>query len=442
MVISVHSGKFPGEKRTADIGEAVARHGIRSPVVNDADFRVWQSYAVRAWPTLVLIDPSGRIVRTQSGEIRAEDLAPVIAGMVQEFDASGQLDRRPLGGLRADALAHPDRPLSYPGKVLATHDGRLFIADTGHHRILEVRLDGEGAAGEVVRVFGSGRAALRDGPGAEAAFHSPHGMALGGSTLYVADTENHAVRAIELEGATVRTVAGTGEKGQGRAVPGAPPETPLRSPWALLAADDLLFIAMAGSHQIWVLLGEGRIGVFAGNGREALVDGPRGEASFNQPSDLAEGFGYLFVADAEASAVRAVSLDEAPAVHTLVGQGLFEWGDVDGVGAEVRLQHATGIAVHGDLLYIADSYNHKVKTLDPATGAVRTLIGTGQSGAADGAFTEAELYEPEGLSFASGRMYIADTNNHRVRVADLATATVRTLTLRGLERLPPAAPKT
>ena len=409
------------------------RHGIHHPVVNDADFGVWQRYAVRAWPTIVLIDPQGKIVHTQSGEILADELAPAIRQLLDEAEQAGQLDRTPLD-LQPERLAEPARPLDYPSKVLVPSDDRLFLADTGHHRIIEVRLAGDGLSGEIERVFGCGRPGLKDGPAAEAMFHDPHGMALDGATLYVADTENHAVRAVDLESGLVRTAAGTGHKAHGRFDLGAPTGTPLRSPWALLAADGVIFIAMAGSHQIWALLDGSQIGPFFGNGREALVDGSQIESSFNQPSDLALGMGYIFVADSEASAIRAIALAEKPRVITLVGLGLFEFGDVDGLGSAVRLQHPAGLAFDNGLVYIADSYNHKIKTLDPTTGRVETLVGTGQAGHADGPVARAKLFQPEGVAVRNGRLYIADTNNHLIRVADLSTGTLRTLTLRGLDR--------
>lgn len=187
---------------------------------------------------------------------------------------------------------------------------------------------------------------------------------------------------------------------------------------------------MAGSHQIWILLGEKQLGVFAGNGAEALVDGPRAAASFNQPSDLAFAMNHLFVADAEAGAIRALPLAADSPVITLIGQGLFDFGDVDGVGAVVRLQHPTGLTADKKLLYLADSYNHKIKTLNPATGEVKTLIGTGEAGARDGAFSQAQLFEPEGVMVAQHRLYIADTNNHCLRVADLQTQQIQTISLR------------
>jgi hypothetical protein len=433
VVIGVHSAKFPTEKLTPNIREAVMRHGITHPVVNDADFWVWQSYAVRAWPTVVLIDPQGKIVKTQSGEVLANEFAPLIRQLVEEADTAGRLDRSGIEW-QAEEEGEPQRPLGYPSKLLATADDHLFIADTGHHRIIELVLSEDGLAGEVRRIFGLGRPGFKDGPAGEATFDGPHGLAQADSTLYVADTENHAVRAIELEEGQVSTVAGTGQKGHGQVDLSLPTNTALRSPWALLAEDGVLFIAMAGSHQIWALL-QNQIGPFFGNGREALVDGSQWEASFNQPSDMALGMGHIFVVDAEASAIRAIALQERPTVVTLIGLGLFEFGDVDGVGADVRLQHPTGLTFGAGLVYIADSYNHKIKTLDPTTGRVETLIGTGRPGMMDGPFSQAELFEPQGVILHQDRLYIADTNNHRIRVADLADQKLHTLAFSGLDRL-------
>ena len=342
--------------------------------------------------------------------------------------------------------------LLYPSRLLATEEGRLYVADTGHHRILELELhdDGEHISGRVRRQFGTGEPGLRDGTAESATFNSPRGLALvmytvakdadaiapptDVETLYVADTANHAIRAINLAYGTVRTVAGTGRDGgdgqsadQDRASGTLPTAIDLRSPTAILGDHGELFIAMAGSHQIWVLLDEARLGPFAGNGRAALVDGPRAQASFNQPSDMAEGMGHVFVADAAAHAIRAIAFSDPPKVFTLAGQGPDSWGDVDGVGRAVRLQQPMGLAFGNGFIYIADTYNHKVKGLDPTTGLVETFIGTGRACRVAGPFMTEELNMPEGLSAAGQRLFIADTHNHALRVADLATARVRTV---------------
>lgn len=434
VIIGVHSAKFTTEGQTEAIRQAVMRHGIRHPVVNDAGFKTWNAYAVRAWPTLVLIDPRGRIAGEVSGEIQAEEFAENIREVIVQHEA--EIDRTPLA-LRPEAAVEPERPLRFPSRLLIS-GSTLFIADTGHHRILEIQLDADGYGGMLARVIGSGQPGLRDGSIREASFNHPHGLGLRDGALYVADTENHAVRAVDLANGTVRTLAGTGEKSHGRPALAEPLATPLRSPWAVLPLEQVLLIAMAGSHQIWVLTGEGQLGPFAGNGYEALVDGPVGESSFNQPSDLTYGMGHLFVADPEASAVRAISLIEEPKTITLVGQGLFDFGDQDGPADTALLQHPVGLDFYDGMLYIADTYNHKIKLLDPASGVVRTLIGDAQPGWQDGPFASARLFEPEGVVAAGGLLYIADTNNHQIRVAGLESGQVHTLRLRGLENMPRA----
>ncbi len=428
MVIGVHSAKFPSEQLTENIRNAVMRHGIEHPVVNDSNMKIWTSYAVRAWPTLIVIDPRGRIAGEISGEILADDLAVTIKEIIDENPA--EIDHTPLDLTRETSLV-PDFLLRYPAKILVADDGRLFIADTGHHRIIETHLNLEMRQAEVLRVFGSSIAGLRDGKAGGARFNSPHGMALSasGNKLYVADTENHAIRCVDLISGEVTTLAGTGQKAHGRLVLGAPTETPLRSPWALCLIDRYLFIAMAGSHQIWVMIDEKEIGPFAGSGAEALVDGALNECGFNQPSEILEGLGHLWIADPEASAVRAISLVSEPKTITLVGQGLFDYGDQDGPANEALLQHPTGLAFQGETIYIADSYNHKVKTYDLKTGNVASLAGTGKSGNLDGLADEASFYEPEGLAIFGQKLLVADTNNHMIRVIDLDANLVETIEL-------------
>lgn len=437
VVIGVHSAKFTSEQSTENIRQAIMREGIEHPVVNDAGMKIWNAYAVRAWPTIVLIDPHGRIAGEVSGEILAEEFAQNIVEVIQQNP--DDVDPTPFE-LSREIEREPERPLHYPAKLLLSGE-RLFVADTGHHRILEVRLDADGLGGEVVRVFGRGAPGMLDGPADQAAFNHPHGLSLSGDPesglLYVADTENHAIRTINLATGVVSTAAGTGRKAHGQRTLGDPTEMALRNPWAVLAIEEYVFIAMAGAHQIWVLIRDSQLGPFAGNGYEALVDGAVAEASFNQPSDLAFGMGHLFVADPEASAVRAISLQESPQVVTLIGQGLFEWGDQDGPTSDALLQHPLGLAVDQRVIYIADTYNNKIKLLDPVAGQVKTLIGS-KAGYKDGSFEEARLFEPEGVQVHQGRLYIADTNNHLIRVADLDAQTVSTFHLKGLENLPVA----
>lgn len=425
VVIGVHSGKFIAERVTANIAAAAERLDVRHPVVNDRQYRIWRAYAVNAWPTLILIDADGRVVGQHAGEIMAEELEPAVRQVVADAESRGVLDRSPLP-LEPEAAPRSATGggLRFPAKVLADErSGRLFIADTGHHRIVVARLEADGTRAVVEAVVGSGAARLADGGYDDAAFQHPHGLALAGNRLYVADTANHAVRVVDLDARRVETVAGTGEMGRSLGEGGKGREVALRSPWDVLALDDALYVAMAGSHQIWRLdLAAGEIVPWAGSGAEALHDGPRARAALAQPSGLATDGVRLYFADSESSAIRGAGLGGGGEVDTVVGTGLFDFGDRDGEGDRVRLQHPLGIAWREGELYVADTYNGRIKVVDPGSRRARTWAGG-----------EGELWEPGGLSIAAGRVYVADTNHHRIAHASLAaTPRLATLELAGL----------
>jgi len=438
VVIGVHSAKFDAERDTENIRRKVAEYRIKHPVVNDAEMKIWRRFGVQSWPTIVLIGPTGKVLGGVSGEGHYDVLDQAIGKLVAEHKAKGDLNLSPLH-FTPEMERSVGGELLYPGKVLADDASkRLFISDTGHNRIVQADLNG----GDAVAI-GEGEEGLVDGPYAKARFNRPQGMCLDGDTLYVADTENHAIRAVDLKAKTVSTIAGTGKQGgfDIRTFSGPAKTALLNSPWDLiqLPGSRSLYIAMAGPHQIWKLDPQaGKIAAFAGSGRENIVDGPPAEAQFAQPSGLATDGKNLFVADSEVSAVRVI-LDAAgtnPDVERIVGEGLFEFGDLDGKGPSVRLQHCLGLAYADGNLYIADTYNNKIKVCDPASKSVKSLIGSGEAGDSD---KPAKLYQPGGVSASGGKLYIADTNNHKIKIADLATGSVTTLALSGLSAPKPTA---
>ncbi len=426
VLIGVHAPKFPAERQLAHLRAAVHELGIDHPVVQDADHAIRQEWAVRAWPTVVIVDPEGRIVGSATGEIDVGQFEEALGRWIAQHDERGTL-------VRADPTTTPgaarSRTLAHPSKVLVTSGSTLFVADTGHDRILQLEVDDAHRSARIEREIGSGVAGFEDGALDAARFRGPRGMASSGTTLYVADTKNHAVRAVDLARGHVRTIAGTGAMGRAPLSDGGDPRAiALRSPWSLWLDRPRLFVALAGSHQIAVLEDERDLRPFAGDGAEHLDDGPALRAGFDQPSDLVGGGGALYVADAEASAIRRVALVGKPRVETLIGAGLFEWGDVDGFGPRVRLQHPTGLAFDG-LLYVADTYNHRIKHMDVASQQVAALAGSGEPGHVDGGFTRARFRQPEGLAVRGRHLFVADTGNHVIRVCDLGSREVWTLTI-------------
>ena len=425
VVIGIHSAKFQNEKETENIRRIILRYEIEHPVYNDSEYAVWQSYGVRAWPTQVLIDPAGYVVGTASGEGNYEIIDQAVGKLVDEFRKRGELNEEPLK-LVLERAKVGDLPLAFPGKILAdAATDRLFIADSNHNRIVVTKLDGT-----LVDTIGTGEAGATDGAFDKATFHRPQGLALSGDSLYVADTENHLIRRVDLKSRSVETIAGTGTQTHDYFQSGPARMIALSSPWDLQLVGQTLYIAMAGPHQIWKLdLATDSVSTFAGSGREARLDGSLLEAGFAQPSGMAVVGQTLYVADSESNIIRAIDLNLGE-VKTLVGGDLFEFGDVDGIGDDVRLQHPLGLLAYGDKILIADTYNHKIRELDPKHDRVTSLFGTGKPGQADGA--SPSFYEPGGLAQANGKLYIADTNNHAIRVVDLKTKRASTLRINGL----------
>ncbi len=421
QIVSVHSPKFPTERETGNLRQAILRLRIEHPVLNDADFKYWQTFGARAWPTLFFIDPNGNVLGLHEGELTEDMAAPLIDGWLAEYEAEQLLSRQSLGLERE--TGH-DSALSFPSKVAWDDEtGRLVVSDSNNDRIIIADIDGN-----VSLVVGGSEAGFTDGSAAEATFNQPQGVESYGDYVFVADNENHALRRIDVRDGSVITIAGTSE--QARTMPSGEPAraTALSSPWDVAVHNGDLYVAMAGIHQIWRMpLGDSAgddsyIGPWGGSGREGIVDGLRMQSELAQVSGLAPGPSGLAFADSESSGVREISWDPDGRTTTFIGKtgegGLFHFGDEDGGRAVARLQHPLDVARVGDELYVADTFNHKIKQVYPLTENVNTLVGG--HGDALGNFSEVLFDEPGGITNGPGRsLLVADTNNHRIVRLDL-----------------------
>lgn len=429
VVIGVHSAKFLTEKDSDNIRQAILRYDIEHPVVNDKDFKIWTKYGANAWPTVVLINPLGDVAGYMSGEGIYKPFDEAIQKLLLEFNDI--IDRTPLF-FNLEKNKRPKSVLNFPGKILADENSeRLFITDSNNNRIIITDLDGK-----IVDVIGSGKEGKEDSGFNEAEFSKPQGTALKENFLYIADTENHLIRKAELLKRTVETVAGTGKQEYIKTPKDNPLETGLNSPWDLVFSGNDLFIAMAGPHQLWVLNTEtNKIKIHAGSGYENIIDGDLLSAALAQPSGITTDGNKLYFADSEVSAVRSADINPNGKVETIIGHGLFEFGDVDGDENSARFQHPLGVVFNNGLIYVADTYNNKIKVVDPIKKKSTTLAGSGKEGRDEGDFKSATFDEPGGISFAKGKLYAADTNNDIVRVLDLNSKKVSTLVLTNLEKL-------
>ena len=447
VVVGVHSAKFLNEKSSFNIERAAERYSIHHPIINDSELVLWNKFGISCWPTFLLVSPTGRMLYVMIGETLVHKISQLVAHVLRYYREKELILSHELPISQGSVVG--SSYFKYPGKIhVDSLSGLIFVSDTSQHRI--VVLDSKYSVSSVI---GCGKAGLRNGPIAEAEFSSPQGLTSKGHILYVADTENHVVREVDLEAGQVGTLCGTGRLGVDREGGGMYTEQEISSPWGLEIGGDksqLLFVAMAGSHQIWVfflsdslwLKGSshkaGTMLRFAGTGDEANRNNSYPHrACFAQPSGVSinSSAALLYIADSESGCVRSLSLKDG-AVKGLVGGGLdpldlFSYGDTDGTGRDVRLQHPMAVAYNpkNNSVYLADAYNHKIKVVGISDKSCTTLAGNGKAGATDGPMIETQFFEPSGLCLDSARqlLFVADTNNNAVRLVDLTAGIVSTL---------------
>jgi thiol-disulfide isomerase/thioredoxin len=425
VVVGVHSPKFEHERDPEALAAAVERYGVHHPVLDDADMVVWQQYAAKAWPTLAVIDPTGYLVASMAGEGHAEGLSRLIDQLIAEHDAKGTLHR---GDGPYVPPAPSETPLRFPGKAIELPNGNLLVSDSAQHSLVE--LTGE----TLVRRIGTGERGSTDSP---ARFSEPQGLCLlpvhaaevTGYDVVVADTANNLLRGLKLDTGHVTTIAGTGKPWRSTVDDHAHDAlaTDLSSPWDVAWYGGRVIVAMAGIHQLWWFDPIKRtVGVYAGTTVESLRDGPLPDVWMAQPSGLSAAGNRLWIADSETSALRWIEDGE---LHTAVGQGLFDFGHVDGPAKEALLQHPLGVAALPDgSALVADTYNGAVRRYDPNTDTVSTV--------------QAGLSEPSDLLVtATGDVIVVESGAHRLtRLALGAVETVvgaRHRTERPLSRLSP-----
>lgn len=394
-LLCIHTPRHVSQQSDMAVLKAAHRHRVRAPVANDARWQAWKDFAITAWPTLLLVDPQGGLAARLVGEGRLHEIEDAIVQMREPMLA------HPTTQVMDDVRPEPAGALAFPAHALATGT-RLFVSDTGHHRVLECSHDGR-----VLCQYGSGTPGNWDGQLSACGFQSPQGLAFDQGMLYVADTGNHCVRRIRLETGEVDSVLGIGRAAWSSVEEqGCGLRAAINAPRAVAADGDVLYVAAAGQHQILrVNLRMQRVETFAGDGRDDVRDGIGGESSFSQPSALALLPGQLLVCDAGGNAIRRLRFADL-AVTTLAGSTPWEPGNRDGTGEDARFACPSGLAAGEDGAWVADTCNDRLRSLNPYSGEVATLK------------FDCPLHEPQGLSLAAGTLWVADRNEHAVLRVD------------------------
>ena len=411
VVIGVHSAKFEEESESKNIQQAISRYEIKHPVIVDEKMQIWNSYNVNGWPTIVVIDPLGNIIYDKSGEGQLNSLVDVIDILLEHHTEKQTLVGKKIE-IRQNKIENKSI-LSYPGKLAFSPDKKYFaLADSNHNRIIISDI-----GGKIQKIIGNGKKGFKDGDFEKSEFNRPQGVLFLENKIFVADTENNALRLIDLEKGKIETRA-----------------SDLSSPWDLAEFKNKLYIAMAGTHQIWSYnLQSDKAGPFAGSGFENIVDGPLYSAQFAQPSGITLLNDCLYVADSEVSGIRKIGIKNNY-VSTISGKGLFVFGLKDGKAKDSLFQHPLGICSDGkNILYVADTYNNSIREINLDENKVSTLIKKMDLNVCMVADEECNilgLWEPSDVKYLDGKLYITDTNNHLVRVFDLDKKKLEDLNIR------------
>lgn len=358
VVVGVHSAKFDNEKDSENIISAVQRYDITHPVVNDAASTMWMDLRIKCWPTLLVLGPNGNPLFIFMGEGHYDTLEKYVSAAIEYYGNTNALRNHSLPISLSNDAAVPSH-LKFPGKIVCSKvfavgvDGEpednsdipeiYAISDSGNHRVLLID-----ANGNVIEKIGGKTSGFADGDYVTARFNSPQGLTFFNSHLiYVADTENHAIRVIDLNAKRVDTVAGTGRQGADQVGGKIQAAQEISSPWDVatyrtrdmdmsfhidgesIPEKNLVLIAMAGTHQIWAMFidetiwwkfkkfPDGAVAAIAGNGHEENRNNSYPQnAAFAQPSGLALAPAHkeLYIADSESSCVRKLALADGKVV--------------------------------------------------------------------------------------------------------------------------------
>ena len=396
-VLAVHLPKFNAEQDAKLLSEAVMRLDIGFPVANDREWVTWQHYAAHSWPCMVVIDGKGQHVADFVGDDQTSALDARISAMLESAAPAGP---KP-GPLKAKPRSKVFSTLNAPSG-LAIANGLLYIADAGHHRVLECALDGR-----IIREFGNGVPLFLDGSAGDSSFHRPTALAVFRDHVYVADTGNHAVRRLSLLHGSVDTLLGDGRPGFYDESSGhEAASVRLNNPSGLCIHQDSLIVADSGNNRLGMLNLSNRHYVnLVGGGGFGLLDGVGDRARLAHPLGLAGTQNFLYMVEGAASALRTVAVPEGR-VNTLIGHGLYQFGNADGTRQIAAMQHPTGVVVDEarGMAWIADAYNRKVRSYHLKNNLLTTVS------------LMQNLVRPTALALDAESLWIADSaGNHIYR---------------------------
>lgn len=415
LFIGVHSSKFQNEKRLSAVKKAVIRYDITHPVIHDIDQKLYKAFDIKAFPTLVLITPKGKIYKKYQGQEAIKDIKSDIKKVISKnkFSINREYIKHDL--IKFENISNV---LSFPTKVIfvekfsyKNHKNlpALFISNSATNNIIVSSL-----AGKIITKIGSSERLLADGNFDNSAFNMPLGLVYHKDKLYVADSGNHAIRVVDFKKEKVTTLIGNAHTGSILEFkkPKAAKDINLYFPSDLDIHQKNLIISNLGSNQILSYdFSNKKIKILAGNGKNKSVDGKYPNNSLAKPSDIASYKDKIYFLDSASSSLRYI--DNKGKVKTLIGNNNVINGFKDGTKDQAMMQNPLGLDVNSTGIYITDSFNHSVRKYSFANKRLNTIIGS-KVGNKVGKPKQTRFDEPSGIFVAKHDIYIADTNNNRI----------------------------
>ncbi|CAF0745669.1 unnamed protein product [Adineta ricciae] len=455
-IIGIHSPKYEHEKNKANVRHAMEEQSLPFNVVNDSSLSVWKHVGCQIWPTVLVFGPDAIPIFIFEGENHVQHTETFLAFALAYYKSSV----RASPNISAAIKMSPDDPaasgatskpakFTYPSHLCITSSGQMCISYAGSNQLILCEIDGK-----VLEVVGNGHPGMADGDISQVEFDSPRGMAEYNSCIYIADTNNHAIRVFDPNSRRVLTLIGTGRLGTDKVGGLKRSQQPIASPWDLCITESpfdhktVLLISMAGQHQIWayafeetqwwnnLTLQKNACLAIIGSGEEGNRNDPEPmSATLAAPRGICNGImngqPVLFIADSNSSSIRVVTLQNGNVSNLIGGDAdptnLSAFGDLDGSGFNAKFQYPLGVAFHypSSQLYITDTYNNKLKRVDMTTLTCSSYFVTDiDTKKQRGESNSAKFNEPQGITIFDHFMFIADKNNSHVKRIDLDKGTI------------------
>ncbi|MCB1178474.1 MAG: hypothetical protein KDK36_12890, partial [Leptospiraceae bacterium] len=284
------------------------------------------------------------------------------------------------------------------------------------HRILKIDFETK----TVNEIIGNGEPGHKNGNYKTTKFFKPRGLYKKENFLYVADYGNHSIRRVDLKNKIVSTVAGTGKNSDDSAKEGNAPTSSLNYPLDITEIENKLYITQMGDNKIVTFdLNTGNLDIFAGNGEKNIKDGDPLFSSLAQPTGIVSKDKDLYFLDSDGNSLRRAETEYSGKIETLIGKSLFDYGDSDGSYNGTKLQFPMGIFLKEEKLYIADSFNNKIKEVDLTAKKVTSLKAYEKQKKFSWIKKEANFNEPSSILIKNGNAIISDTNNHSLQLLNL-----------------------